>query len=99
MGTLIGMNIWIGLFSKKKGDFLKAQIILYLYFKELKSDFIKLHNAVLEMNRHINEEIKSIYLSSGDIKIYRNVHNQKIIEANTCMDKIKEHMHKMAMQI
>jgi len=83
----------------KDVDFFKIEIIVHLYFKELKTDFSNLTLAFQDLNRYINNEIKKIYLSGNDISLLKDNYNAKVKNVTLLAEKLKDSIKNIAKKI
>lgn len=94
----IDWNAYLDRINSKKVqcEHVKTEIILYLYFKNLERYFIDLQESVVEINRYIDEEMKTAYLAKKNFDILRGEYMKKIDKANQSFDKLKKMMQDIA---
>jgi len=83
----------------KHTKFFKSEIILNLYFKELIPDFNKLTESFQNVNRFINNEIKTVYLAGGEILVFKPEFDAKVKDITGLAENLKEKIKTIAQRI
>jgi hypothetical protein len=89
----------INLEDDKGFDFFKSEITINFYFKNLLPNFNNLVKALRDINRFINNEIKSCYLAGKDIIIYKSSYDNKVKNIVGLMDKLKSSIQEMTIKL
>jgi len=85
--------------ASDKIQFFKSEIIVNLYFQELITDLNNLTEAIHDISRFINSDIRKTYNSGVDILIHKTVFDEKVNKITSLAEVLKNKIKDLSQQI